>query len=547
MESSTMSAVRNCARQSFWKTNLGAFNPRQFQKMQGTHPRTDVTIIGGGIAGITCAARLFEQGSSVTVIEADRIGSGVTGNSTAKLSSLQRLKLQEIESKHGFETVRKYVEMNEAGRNQLRDWIDKFELPQDAVQWGDCANYTYIAGPDDTDNGDVETANKKIQYESQLAERAGLKASFITSDCPDLPFKIDSAVRVEDQSYFNSYGYVAALAEALRERGGDRVKIYEQSRVTDVTFKSPFTIMTGDGASIESDLVIVATHLPILDRSGHFGLVKPSQSYCIAVTLTDKSKMPTGMFITAAHQGAGNRSFRSADNGNVLVIGGCGHSVGDTSKIHMKNQEQCYEELERFAREHFPVENVICRWSAHDYMPADQIPYIGLMHHGTSSLYTVTGMQKWGLAMCSGAAIIISDLISGKSHERVPWAKTFDARRWDLTHSTLNALSYQAHVTKHFVGDRISDMHGLQDIESLGLDCGGICKDSKGHPCAAYRDSDGTLYQMSPNCTHLGCHVRWNGADRTFDCPCHGSRFNFDGSVIHGPATRSLTSRRPKM
>jgi len=315
------------------------------------------------------------------------------------------------------------------------------------------------------------------------------------------------------------------------------VKIYGNSRVQDVSHCTPHQITVANGCTVVADNVVLATHLPILDRTGHFTLNKPSRSYCIAVTLKDPKKNIKETYISA--EKTHTRSLRPADDGKILIVSGAGHLVGDYPE---DESTWGYEPLIQWTRKYFDVQEVISRWSAMDYYPADEIPYMGLAMHGTDSIYTATGFAKWGFTNGVAAANIVVDLISGRDNK---YAKYFDARRWDITHSAKEGLKIGMHVAKHLVGDRYK-VKSI-DIEDLVPNDGGIFKDKNtGDKVAVYKDQTGIIHKFSPVCTHLGCYVQWNSEDKIFECPCHGSCFNRDGDVFHGPATKSLKKLEDK-
>jgi nitrite reductase/ring-hydroxylating ferredoxin subunit len=305
--------------------------------------------------------------------------------------------------------------------------------------------------------------------------------------------------------------------------------------VVDVSYSSPFTVTLEGGHTLIADSVVIATHHSILDRSGHFATMSPSKSYCVAMVRSDESKplmqLPGG-YISTGKETSENISLRSAMNGNVLIVAGAGHTVGEASSL------ACYESLVSFARREFPAyDTVYCQWSSMDYYPADDMPYIGLLHHGASNIFLATGFQKWGFTTGTAAGTAIAEMIlRGKAPK---WAIPFDSRRWDLTHSTLKILDFMGHVGKHFVGKRLVSYANAMDIEELDKGCGGICK-KNGELCAAYRKYDGTLQIVSHTCSHLGCQVTFNDADKQWECPCHGSVFDTSGNLLHGPAVKPL-------
>jgi len=239
-------------------------------------------------------------------------------------------------------------------------------------------------------------------------------------------------------------------------------------------------------------------------------------------------------YITVA-KGNVSRSLRPALDHKALVVVGAGHEIGEQPK----HTRWGYEELETWTRKHFPVDQILSRWTAMDYYPADHIPYIGQAMHGFPNLLTATGFSKWGLTLGLASAEIVSDLVVG-NRKSDAMVEMFDARRWDLVHSAMDAAKITAHVTKHLVGDRLKHITNTRDIEDLGPCEGGIFHHKALQTVAAYRDEAGVIHQFDPTCPHLGCHVNWNSQAKIFECPCHGSQYNCYGEVFHGPSTKSL-------
>ena len=225
------------------------------------------------------------------------------------------------------------------------------------------------------------------------------------------------------------------------------------------------------------------------------------------------------------------RSLRveGADD-DVLVVGGEPFSVGDEADTNQR-----YAALEAWTRQHFPVSEVVARWSSMDYFSADHLPYIGYLYRGTNSLFTATGFSKWGLTNGMAAALIIRDLLDGREN---PWHALVDARRWDVLHAVTGMARETVHTVKHFVGDKVGVLTA-PDITELKQGEGAVVK-CKGETVRAYRDPTGSYHVVRPICTHLGCHLVFNQGDKVWDCPCHGSQFAVDGEVLHGPACKNL-------
>jgi nitrite reductase/ring-hydroxylating ferredoxin subunit len=327
-------------------------------------------------------------------------------------------------------------------------------------------------------------------------------------------------VRLDEQIQFHPVRYVQGLARAL---DGDGSVVLEGTRAMSVDAGAPCRVKTDSGAVVTAQQVVVATHYPLLDRSLFFARLEPARSYCIAARV--RGALPQGMSISAG--GSATRSVRSY--GDTLILGGEGHTTGARSATPER-----YERLEEFARAHWDVAEVTHHWSAQDPTSWDLMPVVGRYHPGASRLFVASGFHKWGLSCAGFAARIISDLIADRPN---PWAAAMDPNR--IGARGLPKLGQMnTKVALEFFGDRIvpaqrsspADLaHGEARVVRDGLGKTGV-----------YRDDDGQLHAVSLRCTHLGCLVRWNGAERSWDCPCHGSRFDVDGSVLEGPATTPL-------
>jgi len=417
----------------------------------------------------------------------------------------------EIERAFDVETARIYGEANETGLAEVA------RLVQEAHDIGvDCQferqpAFTYTCVEDNVDS---------IRKEVEAAQRAGLAASFTTET--ELPFPVLGAVRVENQAQFHPYRYCTALARAFVSAGGE---IFESTRAHDVSVeRDECTVQTKSGA-LTAGNVVLATLLPFLDRGGFFARTYPSRSYGIAVTLNER--VPSGMYINVDTP---TRSVRPLPEGAGIIVVGEQHKVGQDPDTRDR-----YFALDDWARENFSVRSIDYHWSGQDYYSVDGLPFVGHLTRGQDRIWTATGFNKWGLTMGTAAAMILSDLIRGKEN---PWAPVFDATRIDLIPSARKLITENANVAKRFIGDRLhaADSSGVEDLRPGE----GAIVSRIGKNIAAYRDQDGVVHACSPACTHLGCYVQWNSAERSWDCPCHGSRFHYDGRVLQGPAVNDL-------
>jgi glycine/D-amino acid oxidase-like deaminating enzyme/nitrite reductase/ring-hydroxylating ferredoxin subunit len=490
--------------------------PRLHPQLDGD-VRADVAVIGGGIVGITTALLLAETGASVVLLEAGRLAGGTSGYTTAKVSSQHGLIYDTLRSKHGAEAARRYGEANEAALA----WIAA-RVARDGI---DCdfrrrPSYAYVSSA--RDRGQVER-------EAKAAIDAGLPATLVEQT--PLPYPVEAAVRFEHQAEFHPRKYMFALAEKLASTDGAR--IFEHSHAVEVGAHKGRQVVKGPGGRVLAERVVVATHYPFLDRSLAFPRLHVERSYAIACRIA-AAVPPEGMFISGDSPKRSVRAIPMPDGEELLLVGGESHKTGTEADTELR-----YERLEAFAREHWDVVSIEHRWSAQDPITADLLPYVGRLTPRGDSVLMATGFAKWGMTGGTAAALLLADLALGR---RAMWADLFDPNRLTLRASAPSLVKENAQVVAHFVGDRLKHA-GKRSPQSLEPGEGAILEHD-GKRVAAARDEDGTLYAVSARCTHLGCLVAWNDAERSWDCPCHGSRFALDGTVLEGPAVHRL-ERKP--
>ena len=472
--------------------------------------RVEVAVLGGGIVGVTTALLLAREGASVALLEAERIGSGATGYTTAKLSSLHGLTYADLIERQGEELGRLYGEANQAGIEAIATLAFDLEIECDLRRK---RNLTYAEAGDSL---------APIEAEVEAARKLGLPASF--ADETDLPFPIGGAVEFSDQAEFHPVKYLMGLAAALEAAGGT---VFERTRAVAVDEGSPCRIDTEPGPAVTADQVVVATHLPFLDRGLYFARCHPERSYVVAAEVGNG---PGAMYLSTESPAHSIRVHELADGRRMLLVGGESHKTGQG------DAGECFGRLLEYMRERFGIDAAELHWGTQDHMPADGVPFVGPLHPRARSLYVATGFRKWGLAMGTSAARLLADLAGGAVS---PWARLFDPSRIRLRSSASSLAKENANVGVHFFADRLRVGRGT---EGLAPGEGKVV----GHPLgqrAVCRDQDGTLHSLSARCTHLGCVVNWNAAEATWDCPCHGSRFAANGSVVSGPAVDPLPRR----
>jgi glycine/D-amino acid oxidase-like deaminating enzyme/nitrite reductase/ring-hydroxylating ferredoxin subunit len=482
-------------------TTYGALNGAQLAGI-------DVAVIGGGIAGLTTALLLKRDGARVAVLEAGRVGTGVTGCTTAKVSALQSTILSTVASRHGRETAAIYAAASLAGVERLASLAASEQI---ACKLERRAAFTYAL---------EQSERPAVEREFTAARDAGLEVDW--EETFGLPFATYGAVRLSAQVQMQPVLYAQGLGAAV---AGDGSHVFERSRVLDVRPGRPCRVRTEHG-SLVADQVVVASHYPLLDRGLYFARLKPERSYCVAARLA--SGAPSAPMAISA--GSNSRSVRAF--GSLQIVGGEGHPAGAFT-----SRPQRYERLEAFAREHWDVAEVTHRWSAHDLVPYDHLPMIGPYLPRSSRLWVNTGFMKWGLSSATFGAMILADAIAGRRSE---WATTFSPTRLS-PRSAAEAAGLGLKFSRDFVGDRLLPPSS-RSAERVALGEARVVPDGLGKR-GIYHAQDGRLHSVSLRCTHLGCLLRFNSAERSWDCPCHGSRFGVDGSVLEGPATTPLDHR----
>lgn len=412
--------------------------------------KTDVLIIGGGMAGILCAYMLHRAGVPYVLVEAKSIGSGITKNTTAKITSQHGLIYEKLIRKFGTEKAKQYLDANEAAIAKYREVCagidcDFEEKPSFVYSLGDRA---------------------KIEKEIRSLEKLGFQAKF--AERIPLPFYVAGAVRFDHQAQFHPLKFIFSIAAGLH--------IYEHTEVRQLIGNTAIT----DYGKIVAEKIIVATHFPFLNKHGSYFLKMYQQrSYVVAL---ENAPDVGGMYIDEAEGGMSFRNYQ-----DLLFVGGGGHRTGKKGGN--------WRELQGFARRHYPDAAEQYRWATQDCMTLDGVPYIGPYSGSTENLYVATGFQKWGMTTSMAAAMILCDMVQSIKN---PYAEVFSPSR--------SMLRPQLAV------------NAIESVMNL-------------------------LTPTGKRCPHLGCALKWNAAERSWDCPCHGSRFTEEGKLIDNPATGDMKKK----
>ena len=419
-----------------------ASNAPKFQALK-TDAKTDVLIIGGGIAGILCAYMLKQAGTEYMLVEADRICQGITRNTTAKITAQHGLIYDKLLRKYGVEAARMYLEANLTAVEKYRELCSQIDCDFEKKD-----SFVYAA---DT--------LRKIENELAALEKIGFAAEF-ARDLP-LPISAVGAAKFRNQAQFHPLKFLYALAENLN--------IYEHTKVLAIGRNEVIT----SGGRISAEKTIVATHFPFLNKHGsYFFKLYQSRSYVIAL---EAAQNVDGMYIDESGKGLSFRNYK-----DLLLLGGGSCRTG---------KKGGWQVLNEFAKKQYPDAKEVCRWATQDCMSLDGMPYIGQYSKNTPNLYAATGFNKWGMSSAMVSAMLLSDLVLGKKNE---YAELFSPSRTVLTPQLA--------------------VNAAEAVINL-------------------------ITPTAPRCPHMGCALKYNKAEHSWDCPCHGSRFTETGELLDNPAT----------
>ncbi|MBB6732346.1 FAD-dependent oxidoreductase [Cohnella zeiphila] len=494
--------------ESYW---LATGSVPSFPKLE-QDIQVDVAIVGAGISGITTAYLLSKQGLKVALVEAGRLLNGTTGHTTAKITAQHDLIYDEFISHFGKEQTRLYYDANREALQFIKQTVDQHRISCDFTE-EDAYVYT---------NSDEYV--KKIAAEFAAYEALGIPGSYLEQ--APLPFQTKAAVVMKNQAQFNPVPYLSHLANESAQKHG--CQIYEQTTAVSIEKGDPAVVITNEGHRITCRYAVSCSHFPFYDGGGfYFAKMHAERAYVLAVKTS--KELPRGMFISAEDP---KRSLRSvmANGEKLVLISGENHKTGQGICTF-----EHYEALQSFGERYLGVEEVRYRWSAQDLVTLDKLPYIGRTHSDDPNILVATGYKKWGMSTGTAAALLIEKLVTG---EDSPYRELFKPGRFHADPSLKTLIVQNADVVNHLVSGKVEMV--FKKPEELNRDEGAAVR-ANGKRAGAYRDPQGQLHIVDTTCTHMGCEVEWNHGERTWDCPCHGSRFSYDGEVLEGPALKPLT------
>ena len=540
---------------SYW---IDSVKDRKKFKPLEENVKTDVCIIGGGLTGLSTAYNLSQYKIRTVLVEKDEICKQTSGNSTAKITSQHGLIYKYLTDSKGKDFARKYYEVNERAIRNIKDIIDKenidcnFEYQpayvftqkvqevqkiKDEVEavnaFGGRAKFieakdielNKLNSEEYVENSDekLKISGDNIEKENLNLERDVVKEKMKQV----LPIKAIAGIEFENQAQFNPYKYGMALARICSDSG---VKIYEYTKAVYVDIEDDdeyYVITLENGYKIKAKYLVVATKYPIINIPG-FYFIKMYQSTSYAVAMQTKEKLFEGMYISSEEPII---SLRTAKFGNdyLLIVVGFDHKTG--TDIDLSNS---YKYLEEVAKSLYPTGNIKYHWNTEDCITLDKIPYIGEYSKMWENAYVATGFNKWGITTSNIAAEIITDKILGEKNE---YEEIFKSTRLE----PIKNIKEVTNMVKESVNSLVVKKLEVPQEEAKQIQNGeGKIVEVNGQKIGVYKNEDGEIYKVNPVCKHLGCELSWNNLDKTWDCPCHGSRYDYKGNLIYGPSVKSL-------
>lgn len=469
----------------------------------------DAIIIGGGITGLTTALLLQSKGKKCVVIESKTIGYGTTGGTTAHFNTFFDTSYPEIEKDFGEDMAKLVAKSAKEALRLITELIERYNIDCD-FEFKDAFLYS-----------EKETESKLLEEILASSIKAGVTSVYTESN--HLPITLDKVIKYNNQAQFHPLKYVHALAEEFIIAGGI---ILENHFIKSTGSENNLHYAEGNGFTIKGHNLVHATHLP--QGINYFNFTcAPYRSYVLGVSLADDA-YPDALVYDMQEP---YHYFRThtIEGKKYLIVGGEDHKTGHGEP------KDAFEKLMAYTKEHFKVASIDFKWSSQYYIPADGLPYIGHYPGSGEGCYVATGYSGNGMTFGTLSAKIISDLILGEESQ---YTKVYKPSRIKPIAGFKEFVKENADVAWRFVADRFSaeEISSLNEIENDS----GCLADYEGKRIALYKDKTGKVHALNPTCTHAGCIVKWNQTEKSWDCPCHGGRYDVHGKVITGPPTQDL-------
>ncbi|MFC4618472.1 FAD-dependent oxidoreductase [Camelliibacillus cellulosilyticus] len=471
----------------------------------------DVAIVGGGITGVTAGYLLTQEGLSVALVDAGRLLNGTTGHTTAKITAQHSLIYDELIQHAGKNKARLYYEANHEALDFMRKTTADLRINCD---WQDEDAVVYAT---------TERYAEKLEKEYRAYQALNV-AGELGDRIPFDNIKIERALKMTRQAQFHPVKYLQRLVRAMLDKGA---KIYENTTAVDVEKGHKPAVITREGFRVKCRYVLSCSHFPFYEWQGlYFTRMYAERAYVIAAKAS--KPYPGGMYISAESPTQSLRSVKINGEDMVLVVGE-NHKTGQG-----KDTLEHYQALESFGRDTLGISEPIYRWSAQDLYTLDKIPYIGELTSAYPEVLVATGYKKWGMTTGTAAALLLRDIVLDRDNR---FRSLFAPSRFYADPSLKKFLLINGDVAKHLIQGKFDRPDRAPDELSNGE---GAVVTVHGKRAGAYKDDDGKLFLVDTTCTHMGCELEWNHGDRTWECPCHGSRFSYDGEIVEGPAEKPL-------
>ncbi|MEO6499693.1 MAG: FAD-dependent oxidoreductase, partial [Mucilaginibacter sp.] len=466
-------------------------------------------IVGGGITGLTAALLLQKSGKKTVLAEAANIGFGTTGGTTAHINTFADTTYNETESAFGEEGAKLFADAIGTGFGIIKSNVEIYGIDCD---YAEKAGYIYA-------EDDVQAKELDNVYDG--AVKVGVAVKYIDSVPTPVPYV--KALQFDGQAQFQPLKYLQGLQKIYLDAGG---VIFENTLIDSLENDNGVHIAISKSGSIKAQKVIYATHMPPNINVFNFRCA-PYRSYVMAVKLASGSYPDALVYDT---QDPYHYVRTHIINGEeLLIVGGHDH------KTAHEDAAKPFSDLENYIREYYDVLSIAYKWSSQYYVPADGFPYVGQLPFAAEGIYCATGYNGNGMMLGSVAARIIADLVLDQQN---PYADLFSTTRLKPIDGFTEFVKENADVAYHFVKDRIA-INEPDSLSSLAPGTGKVIE-VDGNNIAAYRDETGVIHALSPVCTHTGCIVKFNNEEKSWDCPCHGARYDIEGNVLTGPATKNL-------